>query len=153
MLSQAELESLAAQKESTHIERKASLSSKSKIEEAICAFANDLPGSGEIGIVLVGVDDKTGRPTGLDVTDELLLTLTSIRSDGNILPFPNLTAYRATLEGVAVAVVEVEPSPLASPSARHGPQGPAVITPAAMTIGTRRSPLRFINSDSFNGSA
>ena len=111
MLSQVQLEALAAEMESPRIERKASLSTKSKVEEAICAFANDLPGSGKVGVVLLGVDDKTGRPTGLDVTDELLLNLANIRSDGNILPFPNLTAYKATLDGVPIAVVEVEPSP------------------------------------------
>ncbi len=125
MLSQGQLEALAAEMESTRIERKASLSSKSKVEEAICAFANDLPGSGEVGVVLVGVDNNTGRPTGLDVTDELLLSLTSIRSAGNILPFPNLTVYKATLEGVAIAVVEVEPSP--SPPVRL--RGRTVVRP------------------------
>ena len=110
MLSQEQLEALASEIESPRIERKASLSTKSKVEEAICAFANDLPGTGEVGVVLLGVDDKTGQPTGLEVTDELLRSLASIRSDGNLLPFPNLTAYKATLDGVPIAVVEVEPS-------------------------------------------
>ncbi len=134
MLSQEQLEALAAEMESTRIERKASLSSKSKVEEAICAFANDLPGSGEVGVVLVGVDNNTGRPTGLDVTDELLLSLTSIRSDGNILPFPNLTVYKATLEGVAIAVVEVEPSP--SPPVRL--RGRTVVRPGPRGATDRR---------------
>jgi ATP-dependent DNA helicase RecG len=111
--------------ESPHVERKASLSTKSKVEEAICAFANDLPGSGKVGVVLIGVDDKTGRPTGLEVSDQLLLTLTNIRSDGNILPFPNLTVYKATLDGVDLAVVEVKPSP--SPPVRL--RGRTVVRP------------------------
>lgn len=65
MLSQEQLEVLAAEMESPRIERKASLASKSKVEEAICAFANDLSGRGDVGVVLIGVDDKTGQPSGL----------------------------------------------------------------------------------------
>lgn len=125
MLSPEQLQALAGEMESPRIERKATMSSKSKIEEAICAFANDMAGTEEVGVVLVGVDDKTGKPNGLPVTDELLLNLTSIRSDGNILPFPNLHVYRTTLDGVPVAVVEVEPS--ASPPVRL--RGRTVVRP------------------------
>lgn len=38
---------LARELESQQVERKQSLSDKSKIEQAICAFANDLPGTGQ----------------------------------------------------------------------------------------------------------
>jgi ATP-dependent DNA helicase RecG len=104
-----EIERLACDLENFRVERKASMSDKSKVEEAICAFANDLPGSGETGVILIGVHDK-GEPAGLPITDKLLLALTSIRSDGNILPFPTLTVYEATLNGVPIAVIEVQPS-------------------------------------------
>lgn len=111
MLSPDELKALAGNMESHRIERKAALSdNRSKVEEAICAFSNDLPGTGLTGVLLVGVDDRTGRPTGLEITDELLRNLASIRSDGNILPFPTLHAYPSELDGVPIAVVEVEPS-------------------------------------------
>jgi ATP-dependent DNA helicase RecG len=125
MLAPEELLALARNLETHRVERKASLSDKSKIEEAICAFANDLPGTGKSGVLIVGVEDKTGTPTGLPITDELLRTLTAIRSDGNILPFPQLTVYQAQIEGFAVAVVEVEPSP--SPPVRL--RGRTVVRP------------------------
>jgi ATP-dependent DNA helicase RecG len=110
MLTEAALSALAHDLESHSVERKASMSSKSDIERAICAFANDLPGEGETGVVLIGVDDKTGAPVHTPITDELLRSLSSIRSDGNILPFPNMTVYRSRVDGVDVAVVEVRPS-------------------------------------------
>jgi ATP-dependent DNA helicase RecG len=125
MLAPEELLALARNLETHRVERKASLSDKSKIEEAICAFANDLPGTGKPGVLVVGVDDKTGTPTGLPITDELLRTLTAIRSDGNILPFPQLTVYQAQIDGLVVAVVEVEPSP--SPPVRL--RGRTVVRP------------------------
>lgn len=109
MLEADQLADLATDLESYCVERKSSMSDKSKIEEAICAFSNDLPGAGRTGVVLVGVADD-GRPAGLPITDQLLLSLSSIRSDGNILPFPHLVVYKTELEGVEIAVVEVEPS-------------------------------------------
>jgi len=89
MLDTQEIARLAGSLESFHVERKASFKpAKSDIEEAICAFANDLPGAGQSGIILIGVTDRTGQPTGLAVTDELLREITDVRSSGNILPFP-----------------------------------------------------------------
>ncbi|KIG16695.1 ATP-dependent DNA helicase [Enhygromyxa salina] len=111
MRSAEEIVRLAADLESFEVERKASVKAvKKEIEEAICAYSNDLPGAGG-GVILVGVTDRTGKPTGLPITDELLLSLTNIRSDGNILPFPLMTVYKAVLDGKAIAVVEVEASP------------------------------------------
>lgn len=95
--------------ESDRVERKPSLAEKDKICEAICAFANDLPNHRRAGVLFVGVRDD-GSPTGLRVTDELLLTLGGIRSNGNILPLPVLTVQKRTLRGAAVAVVLVDPS-------------------------------------------
>ena len=110
MLTELEIAALACDLQSACVERKASLSRKGDIEEAICAFANDLPGTGQVGVLLMGVDNKTGAPAGTPITDELLLTLTSIRSDRNILPFPNMHVYKAALQGHEIAVVEVTPS-------------------------------------------
>lgn len=110
MLTPQQIAELAADLEIFRVERKASLADKSALEEAICAFANDLPGSGQTGIVLIGVTDRTGQPTGLRVTDELLRNLTDIRSSGNILPFPVMRAYKSTLAEQDIVVVEVEPS-------------------------------------------
>jgi ATP-dependent DNA helicase RecG len=88
-----------------------------RIREAICAFANDLPGQGETGVVFVGVRDD-GSCAGLRVTDELLRQLSDMRSDGNILPPPTLTVRKLVLEGREIAVVCVEPS--LAPPVRFG---------------------------------
>lgn len=112
MLSEEEVTALAAQLENLHVERKATAQNRSKVEEAICGFSNDIRGSGRTGVILVGVDDKTGAPTGqLRVDDELLRNLASIRRDGNILPFPQMVVYPSQLEGKSIVVIEVEPSP------------------------------------------
>lgn len=103
------LEALLADVESPHVERKSSANDGEKIRQAICAFANDLPGGRQPGHLFIGVDDA-GRPTGLRIDDQLLLMLSGIRSDGNILPLPSLTVEKVILRGKAVAVVEVLPS-------------------------------------------
>jgi len=111
MLDTQEIARLAGSLESFHVERKASFKpAKSDIEEEICAFANDLPGAGQSGIILIGVTDRTGQPTGLAVTDELLREITDIRSSGNILPFPVMSVYKVTLDDRDIAVIEVQPS-------------------------------------------
>jgi len=111
MLDTQEIARLAGSLESFHVERKASFKpAKSDIEEAICAFANDLPGAGQSGIILIGVTDRTGQPIGLAVTDELLREITDIRSSGNILPFPVMSVYKVTLDDRDIAVIEVQPS-------------------------------------------
>ena len=79
------------------------------MREAVCAFANDLPGHGTVGVVFVGVDDG-GQPIGLDVTDELLLSLAGMRSDGNILPIPTMAVEKRRLRGHDVAVIVVAPA-------------------------------------------
>jgi ATP-dependent DNA helicase RecG len=105
----AELTSLLADLESDRVERKAALSDRDKIRQAICAFANDLPNHDKPGVLFVGVDNN-GRCTGLPITDELLLTLSSMRSDGNTVPFPSMTVQKRALDGCEMAVVVVDPS-------------------------------------------
>lgn len=104
-----ELIQLMEDLESDRVERKETLSDGDKIRQAVCAFANDLPNSRKPGVLFVGVDDR-GRPTGLPVTDQLLLNLAGMRSDGNILPFPAMTVQKRTLKGRDVAVVTVPPA-------------------------------------------
>lgn len=111
MLTPQQIAELAADLESSRVERKAAFKSvKGAVEEAICAFANDLPGAGLPGVILIGVHDSSGAPTGLQITDELLREITDIRSSGNILPFPVMHVYKAPLAGQDIVVVEVEPS-------------------------------------------
>jgi ATP-dependent DNA helicase RecG len=104
-----ELESLLVDLESDRVERKASLSDPDKIRQAICAFANDLPNHRKAGVLFVGVHDDGGC-AGLPITDELLRTLSDVRSDGNTVPFPSMTVQKRILLGCEVAVVLVEPS-------------------------------------------
>jgi len=95
--------------ESDRVERKASLSDPSRIRQAICAFANDLPNHQKPGVVFVGANHD-GTCANLAVTDKLLLDLANMRSDGNILPLPAMTVQKRTLDGCELAVVIVQPS-------------------------------------------
>ena len=95
--------------ESALIEPKRSAADGSAIRRNICAFANDLPGHGRPGIILIGVEDD-GRCGGLMITDELLRTLAQMRDDGHILPLPSIMLRQHVLDGCSVAVILVEPS-------------------------------------------
>ncbi|MGQ0663880.1 MAG: ATP-binding protein [Pseudomonadota bacterium] len=133
VLSQADLEALLAQGESEVVERKASLASKDRIAEAICAFANDLADRGTQAVVFVGAMDD-GSCANLTITDQLLLELADLRTNGNIYPFPTMTVEKRTVGGCELAVVVVAPAD--NPPVRHrgrtwirvGPQR-AIATP------------------------
>ena len=100
MITEQDLLVLLADFQSFRIKRTTSTTDTAKFSEAVCAFANDMPGAGLPGFLLIGADDKTGAPTGLTVTDQLLQNLAALSSDGNVLPAP------------AIAIVEVQPSNL-----------------------------------------
>ena len=108
-MTDAELQQLLDDLESDRTERTASTADADKFRQAVCAFANDLPDHRKPGVLFIGVDDA-GRPTGLQVTDQLLQNLASMRGDGNILPFPSLDVQKRRLKGHEVAVVIVHPS-------------------------------------------
>jgi ATP-dependent DNA helicase RecG len=110
-LTDAELLALLDAIESDRAERKESWSGSApeKARQAICAFANDLPNHDKPGVVLVGARDD-GTPTGLTITDQLLQTLASIKTDGKIVPMPTLTMEQRNLKGAAMAVVTVWPA-------------------------------------------
>ena len=114
--SDAELQQLMADLESDCVERKKSAADGRKIRRNICAFANDLPGNGRPGVVLVGVRDD-GTCASLRIDDELLVRLSNIRGEGDILPLPSMTVQKRNLSGCEVAVVAVEPS--ADPPVRY----------------------------------
>ena len=111
MLTETELAQLLSDLELDCVERTVSVSNIDKFSEAICAFANDLPNYRKPGYLLIGVKDD-GALSGLTVTDQLLKSLGSIRSDGNVLPQPALSVSKFSLSGGDVAVVEVLPSDL-----------------------------------------
>lgn len=102
----AELERLLEDIESDRSERTVSVDKTDKFGEALCAFANDLPGHGQPGYLFVGATE-TGKASGIPITDQLLQNLAAIRSDGNLLPAPRLTVAKKTLGGGEMAVVEV----------------------------------------------
>ena len=104
-----ELEKLCCDIESDLVERKASAADSVKIRQAICAFANDMPGHNQPGVVFIGAKDD-GSCAGLPITDELLRTLSDMRSDGNILPIPAITVQKKVLRGCEMAVVVVQPA-------------------------------------------
>ena len=66
-----EIDVLLADLESFRVERTESLDDSDKFCKAICAFANDMPGSGLAGYLFVGVDRK-GKPTGATIDERLL---------------------------------------------------------------------------------
>ncbi len=104
-----ELTALLSDLESDRVERKASTSDGKKIRQAICAFANDLPNHKQPGVLFVGVNDD-GTCSDVSITDQLLLDLANIRSEGKILPFPVLQVNKRLLNGCELAVIIVEPS-------------------------------------------
>jgi len=97
--------------ESDRVERKQSFSGNAPrtVREAVCAFANDLPGHGAPGVIFIGADDD-GNPVDLDVTDELLRQLADIKTDGQIAPPPTLLVEKRRLQNHDLAVITVWPS-------------------------------------------
>ncbi|SFU72071.1 Putative DNA-binding domain-containing protein, partial [Porphyromonadaceae bacterium KHP3R9] len=80
-----------------------------KFCQAICAFSNDISGSGKNGYLIIGVHDN-GKLSGLKVDDKLLLKISNIRTDGNILPQPVMTVEKFSFDDGDVLVTEVQPS-------------------------------------------
>ncbi len=109
MLDDRELCRLLGDGESDRVERKASAADMRKIRRAVCAFANDLPGRGQPGVIFVGVNDD-GTCANLAIDDDLLTRLSQIRSNGDILPIPSIEVARRTLDGCDLAVVQVSPA-------------------------------------------
>ncbi|MCC7158866.1 MAG: putative DNA binding domain-containing protein [Ignavibacteria bacterium] len=111
MITKEELDILLSNIESDRVERTTSISDTNKFCEAICSFSNDLPNYRLPGYLLIGVIDN-GSLSGLTITDQLLQNLSSLRSDGNILPLPAINVAKFIYPTGEVAVVEVLPSNL-----------------------------------------
>src|SRR5262249_21590051 len=95
-----QLLAMLADLESDLVERKESFKgdAPNTTREAVCAFANDLPDHRRAGVVFIGAKDD-GTPSNLQITDQLLLQLSHIKTDGNILPPPTLTVAKHNLGG------------------------------------------------------
>ena len=111
-MTNAELDALLADPESDRIERKESLSTdnvRTRVRQAICAYANDLPDHRAAGLVVIGLRDD-GSCAGTAITDKLLLDLANMKDDGLIQPLPSIVVQRRRVRECEVAVVIVEPS-------------------------------------------
>jgi ATP-dependent DNA helicase RecG len=111
VLTDDEILGLLGDTESDRVERTVSTTDTAKFCEAICAFSNDFPNHRQPGFLMVGAHDD-GSLAGLDVTDELLLYLGGLRSDGNIQPIPSMAVEKRSFPGGDLAVVTVFPSEL-----------------------------------------
>ena len=109
MLTKNKLLSLLATPESYHVERTVSTTDMDKFCQAICAFSNDISGSGNNGYLIIGAYDN-GALSGLKVDDRLLLQISNTRTDGNILPQPVMTVEKFSFDEGDLLVVEVQPS-------------------------------------------
>jgi ATP-dependent DNA helicase RecG len=108
-LSDQDVLALIARGESDQVEFTQSTTDTDKFCEAICAFANDLPGHGTKGVLLVGVQ-KNGTLSGLQVTERIQESLAGLRRDGQIQPLPTMSVTRHSLSGGDVAAIAVQPS-------------------------------------------
>ena len=108
-----ELEALLADLKSEIAERTATFSGDvaTRARQAICAFANDLPGRNVPGVLFIGANDD-GTPSGIVITDELLRDVSDMKTDGRILPSPVLSVEKRRLAGSEMIVVIVTPSDL-----------------------------------------
>jgi ATP-dependent DNA helicase RecG len=117
VMTDQELETLFNDLESHRAERKASVKTTGdKIRRTICAFANDIHGRGETGVLFIGVHDD-GSCAGLSIDDDLLCKLANIHDEGDILPLPSFTVEKRNLQGCDIAVIAVQPS--IAPPVRH----------------------------------
>jgi ATP-dependent DNA helicase RecG len=110
-LSDQELLSLLNDTESDRVERKESFKGDvpKKARQAVCAFANDLSGYNQPGVLFIGAKDS-GEPSNLEITDQLLLAISDMKTDGNILPLPVLSVEKRVLKNSEMIVVTVMPS-------------------------------------------
>ena len=109
--STAKLEQILNDIESDLVERKESFKgdAPNTVREAVCAFANDLPNHDRPGVVFIGVRDN-GQAANLAISDDLLRSLSDIKTDGNIVPPPTLTVAKHKLHGADAAVITVWPA-------------------------------------------
>jgi len=101
-----ELEALLDDVESDRVECKESATDGDRLRQAVCAFANDMLNHQKPGILFVGARDD-GSPSGISVTDQLLLTL-PFASTG--LPTGSRSRTRAVPSGRSPARTLVRPA-------------------------------------------
>ena len=109
MLSDRELTECIESGESDRVEFTIAARDQGKIQQAICAFANDLPNHRTSGILFIGLNDD-GSCADLNIDDKLLTTLGELRRNGKLLPLPIISIARKQLRGCDLVVVQIEPT-------------------------------------------
>ena len=107
MITKDEILELLHSTETYRVERTTSTGDMDKFQEAICAFANDLPNSRKNGYLILGAYDN-GELSGLKVTDDLLKKIAAIRSNGNILPITKLFYVYRPLRSLDAILKDIE---------------------------------------------
>lgn len=110
MLTDEEIRALLEDVEADNVERTVSTNKTDKFCQAICAFANDMPGHGSPGWLFIGAEDESGHIAGIEITDQLLQNLAGLRDSGQIVPLPSLMVQKRSFPEGDIAVVEVRPS-------------------------------------------
>lgn len=105
----AQLDRLVAEGCSDRVGRRRSAARMKPIRKTICALANDLPGHGEAGVLLVGVETD-GAVADLEFSDRTLQRLADLGKDGAIVPLPALSVQKRKWCGREIVVILVEPS-------------------------------------------
>lgn len=112
-LSDTSIAELIATGESFRCERKRDFSGsdwKEKLCQTICAFANDIAGYEQIGVIAFGINDVDGTTFPIEVTDELELKIQNLRGEGKIIPLPSFVAQKRVYLGQQILCVEVHPA-------------------------------------------
>lgn len=97
------------EEESEYIEKCESPKSTDKIAKVICAFSNDLANRKNPSVIFIGINDN-GEYTDLSVRDEMLRNIASIRSDGNLQPFPVIDIKKLSIKQYKIIIVQVNPT-------------------------------------------
>ena len=108
-MQEQELENILTSPESDLVERTESGRDLDKIGKAICAFANDSPGHGRPGVIVVGMKDD-GSCAGLEINDELITRLSNLKDEGMVSPSPQMSVQEKVFRGCSLVVIVVEPS-------------------------------------------
>ena len=108
-LTEERLRQLMTDLEADNVERTRAFDKADKMGQAICAFANDLPGRNVPGYLLLGVDNN-GTITGKRIDDEHLTSLGGLKTEGNLLPPPAMALEVFHFPEGDVVVLTVFPS-------------------------------------------